>query len=511
MEHLRHILLLILLLLGARCKENNINKNTDGKKLAQVNCAACHTFPSPELLDKITWKNRILPVMGMKLGFNEPTKEAETNMTRLLLEGGYSSVPVITSKDWKKIKSYYLNKAPNKLDNSKRPDTIETTSLFKPKALNLNPSFTPGITALKIDTAYQRIWAADGTLRQLFNISSRGAVKSFRIDYTVSSIDVFKQKDKILLTHIGQSLQPTENKDGMISSIALDHQVPSKSQQHVLADNLGRPVETLVADFTGDGREEMLVAEFGFRTGALSYLKEKEDGTLSKIILKNEPGAIKSIPLDMNKDGRMDVVTLFAQAKEKIVLFRNKGNEHFEEIPLLTFPPSYGSTHFEMKDFNSDGLLDILYTCGDNADYSPVLKPYHGIYLFLNKGDLTFEQRYFYPMHGAYKAMAKDYDMDGDLDIAAIAFFADYDNFPENSFVYLEHDGGLGFTPKTLPIHTLGRWITMDAGDYDGDGDEDLVLGNNLSWPGTEHKIKEWGNSSEVYILENQKIAGTEN
>ena len=39
---------------------------------------------------------------------------------------------------------------------------------------------------------------------------------------------------------------------------------------------------------------------------------------------------------------------------------------------LLRFQPVYGSSYFEFADFNKDGHKDILYTCGDNADFSPM-------------------------------------------------------------------------------------------------------------------------------------------
>ena len=138
----------------------------------------------------------------------------------------------------------------------------------------------------------------------------------------------------------------------------------------------------------------------------------------------------------------------------------------------------YGSTYFELADLNKDGLPDILYTCGDNADFSPVLKPYHGVYIFLNEGGHRFTQHYFFPVDGCYKAIARDFDGDGDLDIATISFFPDTDHRPEEGFVYFENQGGMDLQPYSIMETQQGKWLTMDAADLDRDGRTDLILGN---------------------------------
>ncbi|MEZ4934360.1 MAG: VCBS repeat-containing protein [Saprospiraceae bacterium] len=120
----------------------------------------------------------------------------------------------------------------------------------------------------------------------------------------------------------------------------------------------------------------------------------------------------------------------------------------------------------------------MIYTNGDNADFPPINKPYHGIRIFENDGKNNFKEIFFYPLHGAYNAIPADFDKDGDLDIAAISFFPDFKNTPEEGFIYLENKGKWKMEASTFNGVEKGRWIVMDAGDLDEDGDLDLILGS---------------------------------
>ena len=103
--------------------------------------------------------------------------------------------------------------------------------------------------------------------------------------------------------------------------------------------------------------------------------------------------------------------------------------------------------------------------------------------------------------------MARDYDMDGDLDIAAISFFPDYLRYPEESFVYLENIGDNQYKDFSFKESTSGRWIVMDAADMDGDGDIDIALGSFVGFTAagdTTGLSEAWLKSSpSVVVLEN--------
>ncbi len=89
-------------------------------------------------------------------------------------------------------------------------------------------------------------------------------------------------------------------------------------------------------------------------------------------------------------------MVLFAQADEGISIFYQEENG-FQEKRVLRFPSIYGSNDFELLDFNGDGYKDIILSNGDNGDKSNVLKPYHGIRIFLNDGTYNFSEKYFFP------------------------------------------------------------------------------------------------------------------
>ena len=181
----------------------------------------------------------------------------------------------------------------------------------------------------------------------------------------------------------------------------------------------------------------------------------------------------------MTGDGSPDIVALFAQADERVLLFENDGKGGFTKGPrvLARFPPVYGSMYFSLHDFNHDGKLDIMYVNGDNFDYSRVPKPYHGISILENDGKNNFHERYFFPIHGAAQAVVADFDKDGDLDIMTASNFADAARHPERGIMYFENVGPYTFKPYAFSIAAENQWNVMAAADLDRDGWLDVIVG----------------------------------
>jgi hypothetical protein len=230
-----------------------------------------------------------------------------------------------------------------------------------------------------------------------------------------------------------------------------------------------------------------VVCSFGSRLGRFSWFEARPAGGYEEHVLLDRPGAIRSEVRDFDGDGRPDIMVLMAQAREGIYLFLNEGHGRFRMETIFEAPPSWGLAGFELADFNHDGHPDLVVANGDHGDFALPLKPYHGIRVYLNDGKNHFHQVFFYPMSGAYKAVARDFDGDGDLDLAAIAFYPDFSQDAPESFVYLENKGGpdWNFVAFTCAEQNAGRWLVMDAGDVDGDGDEDIVLGSFVRGPTT--------------------------
>lgn len=477
------------------CK-TNIDK---GEELAQKHCQSCHMFSEPSLLDKKSWDEGVLPNMGPMLGIfsHQFIKYPSGKNDRYLDSNFYPKQPQLTPTEWQQIIDYYTATSPDSLPAQVREKEI-TNGLDLFEIQKPEVSIDPPATCFVKITEQGLVYADYGT-KSIYRLDSQ-LKKEDSVYVGGTAVHIEFQQNEMIVCDVGE-MNPNNGKFGMLKKVSANGKWQPDTSAFIRG--LARPVQVTVADLDGDSLQDYITSEFGFTTGNLSWFQNLGNNNFKRNLLRPLPGAMTVYVRDYNNDHLPDLWVLFSQGEEGVFLFTNKGGGKFEQQQLLRFPPSYGSTFFELVDFNKDGHPDIIYTCGDNADFSPVLKPYHGVYVYLNDGANNFSQHFFFPINGCYKALARDYDNDGDIDIAAISFFADYEKQPQESFVYLDNQQGR-FFPFTFPEATTGRWLTMDAGDLDHDGKTDLVLGNFSKAPAMLRSATDWSKGPGLIVLKNK-------
>lgn len=474
----------------------------DGRQLAQIYCQRCHAFPDPSLLDKQTWVQKVLPNMAMRLGVKvsqsetlEPLPAEEEKIVKAL--NIYPETALISQSEWQQIVEYYEREAPAENLPQKKVDPIsEQLPLFAAKTVTLEDKPVSQITLLKYDKGSSQLYVGDAQ-NSLYVID-----KDFKItdkwwlDTAPTDIDFPKNAPPRILT-IG-IFSPSDQKLGRLMTLT-----KSTVPNMVNIAGLPRPVSFSSSDLNMDGKEDAIICGFGNYSGKLFWLDNFDPN--KEHILKDLPGARNTVIKDLNGDKKPDIVALMAQGREGMSIFYNLGNGKFREKEILTFSPVFGASYFEMADFNKDGFQDILLANGDNWDYSSVNKNYHGIRIYLNDGKDNFKEAWFYPMYGAAKALARDFDGDGDLDIAATSFYNDLEH-PEQGFLYFSNQGNLKFNVSSTPEAALGKWLTMEAADIDQDGDTDIILGSYFQNIGEVTKLMFRGATSfpQLLILENK-------
>lgn len=469
------ILFLAVIILSYSFSRTKTTK-TDPKALFELYCGSCHLPPDPEDLPKEIWKDHVLPAMAARLGISYPDYNPEEGLKpaeidTLKKHNYFPGQPLIDQKDWDAIVNYILKKAPES-------DQLDSSRLYRNKKLkqfvreDVALDGKPGsmITGLKYDSVSKKLWIADINKTVMIWQRGKGVIQKITTQSPVVDFDF--HGDTTYFTEIG-NLDPTELYLGSFVQYY-------KNTQTTLISPLHRPVHGEVCDLDNDGIPEIVIANFGNKLGSfLIYKKNRLTNKYDEQVLLPMPGAEKFYIRDMNGDGKKDIVALFAQGDESVYIFYQKENLEFNAKRVLRFPPDYGSTDFVLVDYNHDGHPDIVTAQGDNADFSEVLKSFHGIRLFLNDGRNNFSQKFFYPIYGATQVIADDFDQDGDIDFAVTSFFPDYGPLIDESFVYLENTNSnkFRFKPYILKSEVPIKSLTMEEGDIDSDGDKDIILG----------------------------------
>ena len=145
-------------------------------------------------------------------------------------------------------------------------------------------------------------------------------------------------------------------------------------------------------------------------------------------------------------------------------IYQNNGDNTFTEQTSIALT-GVSDASIAWGDYDNDGDLDILLT--GSTSTGGISKIYR------NNGDNTFTEQTSIALTGVYSGSAKwgDYDNDGDLDI----LLTGYTGTGSTSKIY-RNNGDNTFTEQTSIALTGVYWSSAVWGDYDNDGDLDILM-----------------------------------
>ena len=453
-------------------------------------CSKCHVPPRPEYLPKGMWRMRIQEMTQRSL------------MGTGLAPGEES---ILWQMDTSRFVRYFESRA---------TDTLALPDPWPPAAgeklaferRDYNP---PGATPVPV-VANVRFWDLDGDGKLEIVVCDMGhgvvllgdpnekpgelqeIAKIPNPDHAeMVDLDQDGMQD-LLVADLGDFM-PGDHEKGSV--VWLRQTAPGEFEKRILIEGLARTADARAADFDADGDLDIVVAAFGWHTvgGIFFYENQTTDWAEPRFEgfpVDARPGGIHVPPVDLNGDGRMDFVALISQQFEHVVAFisRSRGGGFRPETIFRAVVPVWGSSGIQMVDMDADGDLDMLMTNGDSLD-DFTIRPFHGIRWFENTGEYPWVQHDLALMPGVHRAQAADMDGDGDLDIVACAFLPSSEHPSFGSVVQqrsLSEYTSLGWLEQVRPgvfeLRSLESGqlthTTLDLGDFDGDGDVDLAVGN---------------------------------
>lgn len=458
----------------------DLSTNQTPEALAKSVCSTCHLFPAPDLLDRTTWRSQTLPRMMIRMGLSPQSVDAHPEATLLKASGRIPTAPLVPVDVFERIEAFYVGNAPELPIPQARRGEIQIGLPGFEVVRAPRRGEPPATTLIHIDPGHRQLYRGDALAKRLESFSATGDYQC-GLEVSNAPVVLVARGDDLHVGMIG-SFYPSEKREGALVSLrqAAGH---LEFDRQILA-GLPRTVDIAQGDLNQDGREDFALCAFGNLQGFFSWYEDLGNGQYAEHRLVELSGAVKCAIRDFNGDGLPDLAVLIAQEHESMMLFYNQGKGVFSSQVAFRQHPLFGHTGFEVVDFNGDGRLDFLVTNGDNGEYASPLKRYHGVRAYLDQGNGGYRPSFFYPLNGAFKAVARDFDGDGDLDLAMISFFPDYESSPEEGFVYLQNRGNGRYAAYTFREVIAGRWLTMDTGDLDQDGDLDIVIGSYIRGPG---------------------------
>ena len=231
-------------------------------------------------------------------------------------------------------------------------------------------------------------------------------------------------------------------------------------------------------DFDGDGDEDLFVVSW---YGELNALFENQgDGTFVRILTGDAVNTATHSEdvawIDYDQDGDLDLYVVNSDGEDN-QLYRNDGGTLVEQAGSPLSNDGRTSRHGAWADYDDDGDLD-LYLTNEGGEPNDLWQNQ-----LANLGTPAFVQQNLGDVTGGaaqtFSASWGDYDNDGDLDIV----LANWNN--GSNFLYrneLTETGTATFVlDPTGPSAFGGFSVSTAWGDIDNDADLDLVITNGFA------------------------------
>ena len=455
----------------------------EGVALAARYCVQCHGMPNPRQLPKQAWPELFAAMnVNARRWPDEGTHEAKAH-------AGHQSWDETANKI---MLNYFIRNALSERrvrKSLRKPSaTVLTDAQFQPTPLTIPPA--QFLTMLDYDPKRREIYYGLGRTvieKDELKIVPGNALlimnQSWKIlsttEFPNAPIHIEFERNSFRLTLIGEM-----GKDIGKSEVINVAFTESGLVETRLLTDLTRAVGSRMRDFDGDGYADILVSGFGGNggSGELTIYWGKEDGkSFTAQVIFPGSGSLDAEVADFDGDGTIDILVLVTQQSQQLRLYLNRGERRFEERILIQRPIGWGYMDLEVVDFDMDGDLDVVTIAGNNMEFGmPPLKPYHGIRIWINDGEGSLSEKFFYPLYGAAQCVIADVDGDGDLDIAVTAFTPDWEAETPETFVLLVQTSPLTLQPYHPPQSSWRRWTFLAKGDRQENGATRLFVAH--SW-----------------------------
>ena len=433
--------------------------------LTKQYCGGCHNVPSPDVLPKRSWP-AVIRVM------------AEIGKQRT----GSEYIPADVLRD---ITALYYGTSPTELPTLPFDEVASRGRTFVRRelaALSTNPTIL-NISATRLTArSPQQFLVCDGEQGKLLLLEKSGkkwkekTLADIAIPIHTQVIDFDADGDlDIVVADLGL-MPPVGALGGKVYLLRQDRS--GAFTRELLQGDLHRVTDARALDMDADGDLDIAVAEFGGAdAGSVFWLKNNGAGKFERQLLLKTSGALNVSPMDLDGDGKQDLVSLIAQEHETVAAFLNSGGGAFRNVVVARAPhPMYGSTSMSVVDLDRDHDDDILFTNGDAFDVQTDPKPYHGVQWLRNDGAGKFTFLDIGRFYGAANAVAGDLDGDGDLDVVASSWVNYWNEPRRSSLIWYENTGKESFVPHPISNRPAGL-VTLELIDMTGDGVLDIVAG----------------------------------